>query len=91
MCTEKTNLFLPTSFCGSFQFKECYQTSKTKVILGERKMLLDRQIFTLDGIATELPYYQYMYVDMCSEAGLLQGVSQVESTLCWQECFAWEL
>lgn len=33
-------------------------------------MLLDRQIFTLDGIATELPYYQYMYVDVCSEAGL---------------------
>lgn len=70
MCTEITNLFLPTSFCGSFQFKECYQTSKTKVILGERKMLLDRQILTLDGIATELPYYQYMYVDVCSEAGL---------------------
>lgn len=54
-------------------------------------MLLDRQILTLDGIATELPYYQYMYVDVCSEAGLLQGVGQVESTLCWQECFAWEL
>lgn len=54
-------------------------------------MLLDRQILTLDGIATELPYYQYMYVDVWSEAGLLQGVGQVESTLCWQECFAWEL